>query len=130
MDICGPKGRDCIEGKSSKSFNCSATCEGIYAGVQWVGKKYEDETNDEETEKANETGKDAELKKLHNRVADLERKLRAGAVGEKGEELDKEKYKKLIAEYRKFKTMNVKHFRFNSAKDLCAFGKSRQQHSF
>ena len=67
---------------------------------------------------------------MHNRVADLERKLRAGAVGEKGEELDKEKYKKLIAEYRKFKTMNVKHFRFNSAKDLCAFGKSRQQHSF
>ena len=43
---------------------------------------------------------------------------------EKGEELDKEKYKMLIAEYRKFKTKNVKHFRFNSAKKSSEFGKS------
>ena len=42
---------------------------------------------------------------------------------EKGEELDKEKYKMLIAEYRKFKRDNVKHFRFNSAESSSAFGK-------
>ena len=47
---------------------------------------------------------------------------------EKGEVLDKEKYKMLIAEYRKFKTMYVKHFKFNSAENSSAFGKSKFGH--
>ena len=45
------------------------------------------------------------------------------ATGQRGEELDKEKYKMLISEYRKFKTKNVKHFKFNSAANLNTFGK-------
>ena len=46
------------------------------------------------------------------------------ATGQRGEELDKNKYRTLISEYRKFKTKNVKHFRFNSAADLSTFGES------
>ena len=126
MEICGPKGRDCIERNSTKSFNCSTTCEGIYADVQWVGKTIEEEMGDEEAEEAVETefrGKNDE--KLLKRLADLERKMNLveGALGEKGEEMDKEKYKMLIAEYRKFKTKNVRHFRFNSGENTSAFGK-------
>ena len=33
---CSPKGRDCIEAKSSQNFNCSFTCEGVHADIQVV----------------------------------------------------------------------------------------------
>ena len=46
------------------------------------------------------------------------------ATGQRGEELDKNKYRTLISEYRRFKTKNVKHFRFNSAADWRTFGES------
>ena len=96
MEICGPKGRDCIERNSTKSFNCCTTCEGIYADVQWVEKKTEEETEEEAVETESGGIVLEELKKLRKRVADLER-------NRKGEEMDKEKYEMLIAEYRKFK---------------------------
>ena len=36
MEKCNPKGRDCIEEKSSFTFNCQTSCEGIYAdAVLW-----------------------------------------------------------------------------------------------
>ena len=130
MEVCGPKGRDCIERNSTKSFNCSTTCEGIYADVHWVGKKVEEDMEDEEAEEAIETefkGKDDErLSRLLKRLADLEKEVKLLKSGgeEKGEEVDKEKYKMLIAEYRKFKAKNVKHFRFNSALNSSSFGKS------
>ena len=126
MVTCGPKGRDCIERNSIESFNCSVTCEGVYADVQWVGNKIE-EMKDEEAEEAVETeirGKNnEELNKLLKRLADLEKEMKVlkSSGQEKGEELDKEKYKMLIAEYRKFKTKNLKHIRFNSG---YIFGKS------
>ena len=44
------------------------------------------------------------------------------ATGKRGDELDKEKYKMLIAEYRKFKSNNVRHFRFSSDKNKEHFG--------
>ena len=34
----------------AKSFNCSTTCEGIYADVQWVGRNIEEEPMDEKTD--------------------------------------------------------------------------------
>ena len=46
------------------------------------------------------------------------------ATGERGQELDKKKYKMLISEYKKFKAKNVKHYRFNSAAAKNTFGKS------
>ena len=119
--------RNGIERCSTKSFCCSTTCEGIYADVQWVGKTIE-AMEDEEAEEVVETefiGKDDEkLNKLLKRLADLEKEVNVpkSSGQEKGEELDKEKYKMLIAEYRKFKTKNVRHFRFNSGE--ISFGKS------
>ena len=130
IEICGPAGRDCIERSSTSNFNCSTTCEGIYADIQWAGKKIEEEREDGEAETDAETeftGKDDEKSnKVLRRLADLERKMKLmeGALGEKRDELDKEKYNLLIAEYRKFKTKNVRHFRFNSAENSNAFGKS------
>ena len=130
MEICGPKGRDCIERNSTKSFNCSTTCEGIYADVQWVGKKIEQEVGDDEAEAVVERKIEGEvgeeLAKVYKQLADLktEMKLMKSSGQEKGEELDKEKYKMLIAEYRKFKRENVKHFRFNLAENSSSFGKS------
>ena len=121
MEICGPTGRDCIETNSTKSFNCSTTCKGIYAGVQWVGKKIEEDAEDEEVEAEFKGNDDEKLNKVLRRLAHIERKME-GALGEKGEELDKKKYKMLITEYRKFKTKNLRHFRFNSAENSSAFG--------
>ena len=54
--------------------------------------------------------------------SDFETKMEI-AIGETGEELDRQKYKMLVSEYRKFKTKNMKHFRFNSANNLSTFGK-------
>ena len=34
IDVCDEKGRDCIEGSSTNTYNCSTTCVGIYADVQ------------------------------------------------------------------------------------------------
>ena len=124
MEICGPKGRDCIERNSTKSFNCSTTCEGIYADVQWVGKKIEEDVEDDEAEAAVEREVGEELAKVYKQLAELKKEVKLNSGQEKGEELDKEKYKMLIAEYRKFKRENVKHFRFNSAENSSSFGKS------
>ena len=67
---------------------------------------------------------DLVLDKLLKRFANLEgdMKLMKSSVGERGEELDKKKYMKLVAEYRRFKTDNVKHFRLNAAANASAFG--------
>ena len=132
MLICDLKGRDCIEKNSSKTFNCNTTCVGIYADVEWVKKDIEVEANEEKTDattKAELEGKiDDDLKKM---FLFLENKMKMDigevmkiATGKRGDELDKEKYKMLVSEYRKFKTKNVKHFRFNAAANLSEFGES------
>ena len=58
-----------------------------------------------------------QFNKLNRRLVELENKvdLMSCNSGEKGEEVDKEKYKMLVTEYKKFKKTNVQHFRFNSA---------------
>ena len=114
IEICGPRGRDCIERNLTTTFNCSTTCEGIYADVQWVEKKTEEEIEEEAVETEMGEMVYEELKKLRKRLADLERNT-------KGEELDKEKYKMLI----ETETKIVKHFRFNLATDSSSFGKSQ-----
>ena len=78
--------------------------------------------------------KENDVDDLQRRVAFLEREmmLMKHGFGEKVkstfgkgvEEQDKKEYKRLITEYRKFKTKNVKHFRFNSAANLSEFGES------
>ena len=56
LEKCSPKGRDCFEKHSSQTFNCSATCEGVYADVYWeedtiMLEDLEDELLGEEVEK-------------------------------------------------------------------------------
>ena len=131
MHVCDAKGRDCIENNSAETFNCSTTCSGIYADVQWVGSDIEEEIKDETDELGDlrETvGND-----LQKRVALLERKIMhmerdvgdivKSTFGKGVEEQDRQKYNRLISEYRKFKRGRFKYFRFNSAADLNAYGR-------
>ena len=59
-----------------------------------------------------------ELKRLHKRLASLERKTK-GISSEKESAL---KYKTLLNAYRQYKSKNVKHFRFNAASKSAFFG--------
>ena len=43
MKKCGPEGRDCIEQNSAETFNCSMTCDGMYADINWKDGKMKDE---------------------------------------------------------------------------------------
>ena len=137
--ICDLKGRDCIEKNSQKTFHCNTTCVGIYADVEWVNRDIEVEANEETTDattKAELEGKiDDDLKRiilfLEYKVKLLENKIKMDigevmkiATGKRGDELDKEKYKMLVSEYRNFKAKKVKHFRFNAAANLSKFGES------
>ena len=140
MATFDPKGRDCIERNFSETFHCNTTCSGIYADIEWVKKKVE--IGEEETEETMnldlERGIDGDLTKIYHL---LENKMKLmkddmenmkNDIGEvmkittdkRGDELDKEKYKMLVVEYRKFKTKNIKHFRFNAAANLSEFGES------
>ena len=130
MPICDIKGRDCIEKNSSKTFECNTTCTGIYADVEWVGKNIEEEFKNDDIQTNLEGKIDSDLMKI---LLLLETKMKLMkknigevmkiATGKRGDELDKEKYKMLVSEYRKFKTKNVKHFKFSSAANLSTFGK-------
>ena len=42
MKKCGPEGRDCIEKNSAETFNCSMTCEGMYADINWKDGEMKD----------------------------------------------------------------------------------------
>ena len=126
MDICDPKGRDCIERNFAKSFNCSITCEGIYANVWWVANNIDEDMVELEGAGRTETNKEIN-DELQRRIAALERrlgKMEKDGDGERGEEMDKDKYKKLISEYQNFKGKHVRHFRFNSDAVQRAYSKS------
>ena len=118
---CNPEGRDCIERKSILSFNCSVTCEGIYADVQWVEDNIDQEKLEEKKVEINKKFGDDLQEEIYQRLLDLERKMKSRNV-EKGEEMDKEKFKMLIKEYQKFKVNNTRHVRFNSASNSTNFG--------
>ena len=143
---CDPKGRDCIERYSSETFHCNATCVGIYADLEWVKKDIDEEIREEKTEITMKADLEKriegdlmeiflllknEMKIMKNKMTLMENKIKNDieevmniATGKTGDELDKEKYKRLVSEYRKFKTTNVKHFRFNTAANLSEFGES------
>ena len=136
MQICNSKGRDCIEKNFGGTFNCSTSCTGIYADVQWVGSDIEEEIKDDRYELEDlevKSGDDmVQIYDLLKRELKREMELMKRDFGDivkstfgKGlAEEDKKKYRSLISEYRKFKIENVKHFRFNSAVNLSAFGES------
>ena len=120
--MCEPKGRECIERNSSQAFNCSSTCKGIYATVQWVPKGIDEDVADETVAKR-EGGEPSHFEK---RLAALEKKLQKMENDRdgKGDEVDAEKYKMLIAEYKRFKKQNIQHTRFQPEGGfIYAFGK-------
>ena len=63
------------------------------------------------------------IERKTNLIFENKIKLSKNNNDKKGEELDKEKFKRLISEYRKFKMKNVKHFRFNENATSNMFGK-------
>ena len=147
LERCDSKGRDCIENNFTETYNCSTTCVGINADVQWAGKVIEEELKEEkvvETRKADSDGKindtllerffilEEEMKRMKEEINVLKNgfgQVVEIATGQRGEELDKKKFKKLISEYRKFKVKNVKHFRFNLAVSVSRFGRPKSAYS-
>ena len=120
--MCGLEGRDCIEKNSAETYNCSTTCVGIYSDVEWRNMLLEEETVAMETENIKQGV--SELDMIRKELADLQlevNKLKSNGQG-KEEEVDKEKFKMMIAEYRKFKAKNVKHFRLNVRANSSSFG--------
>ena len=131
MERCSPKGRDCFESNSTLNFNCSVSCEGVYADVQWVNDPFEEgDKLEEETESIQWKSEDVGSldKQMMLMYAELERRMKLfkhniDNKNKKGDELDKEKFEKLISEYKNFKRRNVKHFRFNENSTSSMFGK-------
>ena len=128
MQICNPSGRDCIEHNSAETFNCSKSCTGIYADVQWVGSDIEEEINDHTDNLIDLVENDPQkiLALIEKKFTVMRKdvgKIMKSTIGKGMEEQDKETYKRLISEYRKFKTKSVKYLRFNSAADLSSYGK-------
>ena len=135
MERCNAKGRDCIEKNSAATFNCSTTCVGIYADVIPKSRRIEGAIADVIPDLGAEIkDRDEVLDRIHRRLAELERKMSTDegglqkvvaeeAIGKKGHELDREKYKLLIAEYRKFKSTSIQHFSFSSTETSVPFGK-------
>ena len=118
MKKCSPEGRECIENKSTFTFNCSVACEGIYADVQWVENIVEEESVEDEFEmelfglESNVYTDKRLIKLIRNLKEDDE--MMKGSISQNGDEHDRKKYMKLLSEYRQFKKKEVQHFRFTS----------------
>ena len=135
IEVCNLEGRDCIERNSTNTYNCSTTCVGIYADVIPKSRRIEGAIADVLPDLGAEIkDRDEVLDRIHRRLAELERKMSTDegglqkvvaeeAIGKKGHELDREKYKMLVAEYRKFKSTSIQHFRFSSTETSVPFGK-------
>ena len=108
--VCGPTGRDCIEGAIGQDFNCSVSCEGIYADVQWLGG------SDGEKGKG-ATGDDVDLQDVEGQRGFLYR------LSSYEENLDRKKIFALVNEYNAFKKRNVRHFKFNAETPEPSYGK-------
>ena len=120
MKICSPEGRDCIENKSASTFNCSVACEGIYADVQWVENVVEERAEDEVEKEFNGRYVDDMTRLVYK---NLKKEIEMLKGGKKAGELDRQKLKKLMSEYKQFKKNQVQHFRFDSAATSTGFGK-------
>ena len=121
METCNPEGRSCIEKNFDRTFDCNVTCEGVFADVQWVDEQMEEPKEQEEVEVKFKNIDEEDFVKLMNEVEKRMERMK-GTSDNKGEELDKVKFQKMISEYKKFKMNSVKHFRFNSAANNTKFG--------
>ena len=123
--VCDAKGRDCIEKNSYKTFNCSTSCVGIYADVQWLVDKVGEQMNEEEVIDDADEDVTQCSSKLLKRFASLEKEVKflRSTFRDNEVESDEKKYKILLAEYRRFKAKNVGHFRFHPAARSPSFSK-------
>ena len=94
---------DCIEGNASQSFNCPVACEGVYADVQMEEGSLVDEIGSQ----------------------NLGRTQMQERTGNRGVEMDLNKFNWMLNKYRKMKKNYVRHFRFNSTASEVLFGKSK-----
>ena len=122
METCNPEGRSCIEKNFAGTFDCNMTCEGIFADVQWVDEQMEEPEEHEQVEVKFKNIDEEEFAKLMNEVEKRIQRMK-GTSDNKGEELDKVKFQKMISEYKKFKMNSVKHLRFNSVANSTKFGR-------
>ena len=94
--MCIQEGRDCIEMNANRNFNCSVSCEGIYADAQWTEEalnSIKDEVLDEEDENAQS------LSGMDN-------------------------LRRLIKEYKELKKKNVRHVRFDVTSNTSTYGEN------
>ena len=85
MDVCGLKGRDCIERNSIKTYNCSKTCVGIYADVVKMKIIWEREGGREKENILKFQGKEEELQQQLKdliRMEVVKMKRKEGGPGE------------------------------------------------
>ena len=135
MKRCGPAGRDCIEEKSTLTFNCSVACEGIHADVHWANEIIEEEVEDQLVEDEMDVmlfnkENSADLELMYKEVTNmklmcksLQKEMDLLKENKRGKEVDREKYIKLISEFKSFKKNNVRNFRFNPASNMTQYGK-------
>ena len=109
--VCSPTGRDCIEGAIGQDFNCSVSCEGIYADVQWLG------VSDGQKGKG-ATVDDVEQQDVEGQRGFLYR------LSSYEENLNRKKISAVVNEYNAFKKRNVRHFRFNAEATNQSYGKA------
>ena len=102
-NVCSPTSRDCIEGSIGQDFNCSVSCEGIYADVQWLGVSDQEEKVEDQWTMLN------------------------GKMEKDEEELNKQKILALVNEYNAFKKRNIRHFRFNAGATEQSYSESSQK---
>ena len=128
----GPEGRQCIQENSANTFNCGTTCQGIYADVQWDKPIFEEEMMENlvSSNPERESNKRVDIK-LEKRLAFIENQIRLLMKnGGTRKEFDKEGYRMLTAEYRRFKEKNVKHLKFNSESASTSFGQEQLPNFF
>ena len=122
METCDPKGRDCIEDNAANTFNCSLSCEGFYADVQWVEDIQnnqeeflaEDELDIRTTSMSQVIREELIRTRLKYKALNREIQMMKESISKRGNELDSQLYEKLISEYKQFKKNQVQHFRFDA----------------
>ena len=100
----------------------------MYADVQWL--ESEEELGDEVEDEVEREFSEWEVRGSTNRkVKDMTRlvyrnlKRDIGMISKSGGgELDRQKFKRLISEYKKFKREQVQYFRFDSAASSTRYG--------
>ena len=97
----------------------------MYADVDHLGNGLEELAEEEPAQYHQGEFSSKAEEMLYRKIMEGLRKktqLTKGGNIKTGEEVDRMKFQRLIAEYKNFKSSHVQHFRFNSASNQTAFG--------